>query len=200
MRHRPSSTRRRRSAMRGANAKRRDFHCAPIADRYPAGAIEQRCAARKCKVRARWIRPNCNTVDPRSDRSRGRPRQICAGAGAVARRDRRRHRALRHRPLQSRGRQQTEPCRRNACRRAFRHPGNGAADHRDRRQTNADCTFSVDIVHGGQWVNCVASRCTGLEQPAASRQCGRALCRKPEALAAQAGLAQYLLPEISEIA
>lgn len=66
--------------------------------------------------------------------------------------------------------------------------------------TTADCTFSVDIVHGGHWVNCVASRCTGLEQPAASRQCGRALCRKPEALAAQAGLAQYLLPEISEIA
>jgi glutamate carboxypeptidase len=27
--------------------------------------------------------------------------------------------------------------------------------------TTEDCTFSVGIVHGGQWVNCVATTCTG---------------------------------------
>ena len=27
--------------------------------------------------------------------------------------------------------------------------------------TSEDCTFSVGIVHGGQWVNCVATTCTG---------------------------------------
>src|SRR4029453_14345182 len=27
--------------------------------------------------------------------------------------------------------------------------------------TTPDCTFSVGIVHGGQWVNCVATTCTG---------------------------------------
>ncbi|MEZ5824571.1 MAG: M20/M25/M40 family metallo-hydrolase [Geminicoccaceae bacterium] len=25
--------------------------------------------------------------------------------------------------------------------------------------TGSDCTFSVGVIHGGQWVNCVSSRC-----------------------------------------
>jgi glutamate carboxypeptidase len=33
-----------------------------------------------------------------------------------------------------------------------------------------DCTFSVGIVHGGQWVNCVASSCTGEALSMAKRQ------------------------------
>ena len=33
-----------------------------------------------------------------------------------------------------------------------------------------DCTFSVGIVHGGQWVNCVASRATGEALSMAKRQ------------------------------
>lgn len=36
--------------------------------------------------------------------------------------------------------------------------------------TSDDCTFSVGIVHGGQWVNCVASRCTGEALSMAKRQ------------------------------
>lgn len=36
--------------------------------------------------------------------------------------------------------------------------------------TGEDCTFSVGIVHGGQWVNCVASRCTGEALSMAKRQ------------------------------
>ncbi|UTD30717.1 M20/M25/M40 family metallo-hydrolase [Bradyrhizobium sp. WD16] len=36
--------------------------------------------------------------------------------------------------------------------------------------TTADCTFSVGIVHGGQWVNCVASHCTGEALSMAKRQ------------------------------
>jgi glutamate carboxypeptidase len=33
-----------------------------------------------------------------------------------------------------------------------------------------DCTFSVGIVHGGQWVNCVATNCTGEALSMAKRQ------------------------------
>ena len=33
-----------------------------------------------------------------------------------------------------------------------------------------DCTFSVGIVHGGQWVNCVATTCTGEALSMAKRQ------------------------------
>jgi glutamate carboxypeptidase len=36
--------------------------------------------------------------------------------------------------------------------------------------TTEDCTFSVGIVHGGQWVNCVASRCSGEALSMAKRQ------------------------------
>lgn len=36
--------------------------------------------------------------------------------------------------------------------------------------TSEDCTFSVGIVHGGQWVNCVASTCRGEALSMAKRQ------------------------------
>ncbi|GLH77886.1 carboxypeptidase [Bradyrhizobium sp. SSBR45G] len=36
--------------------------------------------------------------------------------------------------------------------------------------TTEDCTFSVGIVHGGQWVNCVATSCTGEALSMAKRQ------------------------------
>jgi glutamate carboxypeptidase len=36
--------------------------------------------------------------------------------------------------------------------------------------TTADCTFSVGIVHGGQWVNCVATTCNGEALSMAKRQ------------------------------
>jgi glutamate carboxypeptidase len=36
--------------------------------------------------------------------------------------------------------------------------------------TTENCTFSVGVVHGGQWVNCVASRCVGEVLSMAKRQ------------------------------
>ncbi len=36
--------------------------------------------------------------------------------------------------------------------------------------TGDDCTFSVGIVHGGQWVNCVATTCSGEALSMAKRQ------------------------------
>jgi glutamate carboxypeptidase len=36
--------------------------------------------------------------------------------------------------------------------------------------TGPDCTFSVGVVHGGQWVNCVPSLCTGEVLSMAKRQ------------------------------
>src|SRR3954467_3227787 len=36
--------------------------------------------------------------------------------------------------------------------------------------TTPDCTFSVGVVHGGQWVNCVSSSCTGESLTMAKRQ------------------------------
>ncbi len=36
--------------------------------------------------------------------------------------------------------------------------------------TTPDCTFSVGVVHGGQWVNCVASSCTGQVLSMAKKQ------------------------------
>jgi glutamate carboxypeptidase len=36
--------------------------------------------------------------------------------------------------------------------------------------TGDDCTFSVGIIHGGQWVNCVASSCSGEALSMAKRQ------------------------------
>jgi len=36
--------------------------------------------------------------------------------------------------------------------------------------TSDDCTFSVGVVHGGDWVNCVATTCTGQALSMAKRQ------------------------------
>jgi glutamate carboxypeptidase len=36
--------------------------------------------------------------------------------------------------------------------------------------TTSDCTFSVGVIHGGQWVNCVSSSCTGEALSMAKRQ------------------------------
>jgi glutamate carboxypeptidase len=36
--------------------------------------------------------------------------------------------------------------------------------------TAEDCTFSVGVIHGGQWVNCVTTRCTGQALSMAKRQ------------------------------
>ena len=36
--------------------------------------------------------------------------------------------------------------------------------------TTEDCTFSVGVIHGGQWVNCVSTACTGEALSMAKRQ------------------------------
>jgi len=36
--------------------------------------------------------------------------------------------------------------------------------------TTPDCTFSVGVIHGGQWVNCVSTTCTGEALSMAKRQ------------------------------
>jgi glutamate carboxypeptidase len=36
--------------------------------------------------------------------------------------------------------------------------------------TTEDCTFSVGVVHGGQWVNCVSTTCTGEALSMAKKQ------------------------------
>src|SRR5215210_1749675 len=36
--------------------------------------------------------------------------------------------------------------------------------------TSEDCTFSVGVIHGGQWVNCVTTSCTGEALSMAKRQ------------------------------
>jgi glutamate carboxypeptidase len=36
--------------------------------------------------------------------------------------------------------------------------------------TSDDCTFSVGVIHGGQWVNCVSTSCTGEALSMAKRQ------------------------------
>jgi len=36
--------------------------------------------------------------------------------------------------------------------------------------TTGDCTFSVGVIHGGQWVNCVTTTCTGEALSMAKRQ------------------------------
>ena len=36
--------------------------------------------------------------------------------------------------------------------------------------TTADCTFSVGVIHGGQWVNCVTTTCSGEALSMAKRQ------------------------------
>jgi glutamate carboxypeptidase len=36
--------------------------------------------------------------------------------------------------------------------------------------TASDCTFSVGVIHGGQWVNCVTTTCIGEALSMAKRQ------------------------------
>jgi glutamate carboxypeptidase len=36
--------------------------------------------------------------------------------------------------------------------------------------TTSDCTFSVGVIHGGQWVNCVTTNCTGEALSMAKKQ------------------------------
>ncbi len=36
--------------------------------------------------------------------------------------------------------------------------------------TTEDCTFSVGVIHGGQWVNCVTTTCTGEALSMAKKQ------------------------------
>ena len=74
-----------------------------------------------------------HALGARPDRGGGRAQQICAGAGARPRQQRRRHRALCDRALQPGGHRQAEPCRRHALLRPLRDPRDGAADHRHRR-------------------------------------------------------------------
>ena len=38
------------------------------------------------------------------------------------------------------------------------------------QMTTSDCTFSVGVIHGGQWVNCVSSSCTGEALSMAKKQ------------------------------
>jgi glutamate carboxypeptidase len=51
--------------------------------------------------------------------------------------------------------------------------------------TTDDCTFSVGVVHGGQWVNCVATTCVGEALSMAKRQAD--LDRGVEAMLALSG-------------
>jgi glutamate carboxypeptidase len=108
---------------------------------------------------------------PRHHRGRSRAQQICAGAGARPRRQRRRHRTLRDRraSISKRSASRATP--------APRFPPGRSAIREMARQiiaidgmTSEDCTFSVGIVHGGQWVNCVATTCTGEALSMAKRQ------------------------------
>ena len=69
-----------------------------------------------------------HALDPRHHRGRGRAQQIRAGAGAGPPEQRRRHRALRDRALQSRSHRQAEPCRRHAIFGPLGDPRDGAAD------------------------------------------------------------------------
>jgi glutamate carboxypeptidase len=58
--------------------------------------------------------------------------------------------------------------------------------------TTEDCTFSVGVIHGGQWVNCVATTCTGEALSMAKRQedldCGVA---RMQALSASSNDVQF---------
>ena len=38
------------------------------------------------------------------------------------------------------------------------------------QMTSESCTFSVGVIHGGQWVNCVSTTCTGEALSMAKRQ------------------------------
>ena len=39
------------------------------------------------------------------------------------------------------------------------HCDDGAQDPEIEAMTTEDCTFSVGVIHAGQWVNCVSSSC-----------------------------------------
>ncbi len=54
--------------------------------------------------------------------------------------------------------------------------------------TTEDCTFSVGVIHGGQWVNCVTTTCTGEALSMAKRQ--EDLDRGVAAHAGAAGIVQ----------
>ncbi len=84
-----------------------------------------------------------HALDPRPDRGRSGAQQICAGARARPARQRRRHRPLRDRALQSRSDRQAEPCRRDALVGPLRDPRNGAADHRHRRHDDGRTALSA---------------------------------------------------------
>jgi glutamate carboxypeptidase len=58
-----------------------------------------------------------------------------------------------------------------------------------------DCTFSVGIVHGGQWVNCVATTCTGEALSMAKRQAD--LDRGVERMLALSGTANDVVFEVT---
>ena len=74
-----------------------------------------------------------HAVDARHHRGRGRAQQICAGAGARPAEQRRRHRTLRDRAVQSGSHRQAEPCRRHAVLGTLGHSRDGASDPRHRR-------------------------------------------------------------------
>src|SRR6266853_1484811 len=61
--------------------------------------------------------------------------------------------------------------------------------------TSDDCTFSVGIVHGGQWVNCVATTCTGEALSMAKRQAD--LDRGVERMLALSGTANDVTFKVS---
>jgi glutamate carboxypeptidase len=61
--------------------------------------------------------------------------------------------------------------------------------------TSEDCTFSVGIVHGGQWVNCVATTCTGQALSMAKRQAD--LDRGVERMLALSGTANDVSFEVT---
>ena len=82
-----------------------------------------------------------HALDPRHHRGRSRAQQIRAGAGAGPIEQRRRHRALCDRAIQSRSRRQAEPCRRHAVLGPFGHSRDGAADHRHRRHDHGRLHF-----------------------------------------------------------
>ena len=64
-----------------------------------------------------------------------------------------------------------EPCRRRGLgegRSAIREMARKLIEIED--MTTEDCTFSVGVIHGGQWVNCVTTTCTGEALSMAKRQ------------------------------
>ena len=63
-----------------------------------------------------------------------------------------------------------QPCRRPPEGRPLRHRRDGPANRAIEAMTTDDCTFSVGVIHGGQWVNCVATTCTGEALSMAKRQ------------------------------